>query len=112
MQKASSKFHGIDFIADEKRVLGLIAQEDCSKEFFAEYDSLLIEDFKLCLKECKKKRKKCQRTGRQRPRFGISSFNSAAGSYTSVLRKQFRRSPYICSKEKTTSVSLQSRGDG
>ena len=57
MQKASSKFHGIDFVTDETRVIGLIAQEDCSKEFFAQYDSLSIEDFKLCLKECKKKGK-------------------------------------------------------
>lgn len=57
MQKASSKFHGIDFIADEKRVIGLIAQEDRSREFFAQYDSLSIEDFELCLGNARKKEK-------------------------------------------------------
>ena len=55
MQKATSKFHGMDLITDERRVIGLIAQEDCNKEFFTEYDPITIDGFKLCLKECEKK---------------------------------------------------------
>ena len=60
MQKVTSKFHGIDLITDEGRVIGLIAQEDCNKEFFAQYDPIAIEDFKLCLKECEKKGKRAK----------------------------------------------------
>ena len=52
MQKVTSKFHGMDLITDERKVIGLIAQEDCNKKFFAQYDPIAIEDFKLCLKEC------------------------------------------------------------
>jgi len=58
MQKATSKFHGMDLITDERKVIGLIAQENCNKEFFAEYDPITIEGFKLCLKECEKKGRK------------------------------------------------------
>lgn len=58
MQKVTSKFHGMDLITDERKVIGLIAQEDCNKEFFAQYDPITIEVFKLCLKECEKKGKR------------------------------------------------------
>jgi len=51
MQKATSKFHGMEFITDERKVIGLIVQEDCNKKFFAQHDPITIEDFKLCLKE-------------------------------------------------------------
>ncbi len=58
MQKATSKFHGIDLVTDERRVIGIIAQEDCKKESFAQYEPITIEDFELSLKECGKKGKK------------------------------------------------------
>ena len=58
MQNVTSKFHGIDLITDERKVIGIIAQEDCNKEFFAQYDPITIEDFKLCVKECEKKGKR------------------------------------------------------
>ena len=51
MQKASTSFHGIDMMSDEKRVIGIIAQEDCCKEFFVSYQPLEVEDFKLCAKK-------------------------------------------------------------
>lgn len=57
MQKATSKFHEMDLITDERKVIGIIAQEDCKKEFFAQYDPIKIKDFKLYLKECEKKGK-------------------------------------------------------
>lgn len=41
MQKVASKFHRIDLITDERKVIGLIAQEDCNKEFFAQYDPMI-----------------------------------------------------------------------
>lgn len=52
--KTASKFHGMDLITDERKVIGLIAQEDCNREFFSQYEPIAIEDFKLCLKECEK----------------------------------------------------------
>jgi DNA-binding transcriptional ArsR family regulator len=54
MLQNSTSFHGMDMISDEKRVIGIIAQEDCRKEFFASYQPLEVEDFKLCVKKgCK-----------------------------------------------------------
>jgi DNA-binding transcriptional ArsR family regulator len=53
MLKISLSFHGMDLISDEKRVIGIIAQQDCSKDFFASYQPLEVEDFKLCVKSCK-----------------------------------------------------------
>jgi DNA-binding transcriptional ArsR family regulator len=58
MQKVTTKFHGIELIVDERKVIGLFAQEDCNKEFFAQYEPITIKDFELCLRECEKKRKK------------------------------------------------------
>jgi hypothetical protein len=52
MQKGSSKFHGIDLITDERKVMGLISQEDCDNKFFAQYVQIAIQDFKPCQKEC------------------------------------------------------------
>jgi DNA-binding transcriptional ArsR family regulator len=59
MQKDALKFHGIELITDERKVIGLIAQEDCRKEFFKEYEPIKIEDCKLCLKQSEKEKKKC-----------------------------------------------------
>jgi DNA-binding transcriptional ArsR family regulator len=53
MLKTSESFHGMDLISDEKRVMGIIAQNDCGKKFFASYQPLEIEDFRLCVKSCK-----------------------------------------------------------
>ena len=53
MLKTSRSFHGMDLVSDEKRVIGIIAQEDCRKDFFASYQPLRFEDFKLCVKSCK-----------------------------------------------------------
>jgi DNA-binding PadR family transcriptional regulator len=58
MQKAILKFHGMDLITDERKVIGVIAQEDCNKEFFVSYKPIRVEDFKLCLKDCRKDEKK------------------------------------------------------
>jgi hypothetical protein len=58
MQKVAYKFHGMDLIADERKVIGIIAQEDCSKEFFAQYEPIMIRDFQLCLREWEEKGKK------------------------------------------------------
>jgi hypothetical protein len=58
MQKGSSKFHGMDFITDERKVMGLISQEDCNNKFFAQYVQIAIQDFKLCQKECRENGKK------------------------------------------------------
>jgi hypothetical protein len=53
MQKTTTRFHGMDMISDEKRVIGIIAQEDCGKGFFDSFKPLGLEDFKLCVKSCK-----------------------------------------------------------
>jgi hypothetical protein len=54
MLRTSTSFHGMGMISDEKRVIGIIAQEDCCKKFFAPYQRLGVEDFKLCVKKgCK-----------------------------------------------------------
>ena len=54
MLKASESFHGMDLISDERRVIGIIAQEDCNKDFFSQYQPLGIEDFALRTKKsCK-----------------------------------------------------------
>jgi hypothetical protein len=53
MLKTTTSFHGMDLISDEKRVIGIIAQEDCSKDFFASHQPLKLEGFKLCVKTCK-----------------------------------------------------------
>lgn len=60
MQKGTSKFHGMELIMDERKVMGLIAQEDCSREFFKEYEPLKVEDCKLCIKESKKESVRCK----------------------------------------------------
>jgi len=59
MQKSSSKFHEIELILDEKRVLGLIDQEDCNTEFFKDYEPLRVEDCKLCVIRSEKEAEKC-----------------------------------------------------
>jgi len=59
MQKDTLKFHGMNLVTDERRVIGIIAQEDCSKEFFKEYEPLKLEDCKLCLKKREKESEKC-----------------------------------------------------
>jgi DNA-binding transcriptional ArsR family regulator len=53
MSRTTTSLHGMDLIMDEKRVLGIIAQEDCSKDFFASYQPLGLEGFKMCVKSCK-----------------------------------------------------------
>jgi len=60
MQKGTLKFHGIELIVDEKQIIGLIAQEDCRKEFFKEYEPLKIEDCRLHVKKSKKELEKCK----------------------------------------------------
>lgn len=59
MQKNSSKFHGIEIFSDEKKVIGIIAQEDCRTEFFKDYKPLKAEDCKMCLKRSEKETEKC-----------------------------------------------------
>jgi hypothetical protein len=53
MLKTSMSFHEMDLISDEKRVIGIIAQEDCRKSYFASFKPLGVKDFKLCVKSCK-----------------------------------------------------------
>ena len=54
MLRTSASFHGMDMISDERKVIGIIAQEDCRKEFFASYEPLEVEHFKLLVKKgCK-----------------------------------------------------------
>jgi len=59
MQKKSSKFHGIELISDERKVLGLIAQEDCNTEFFKDYESLSVQDCTLRVIHSTKEAEKC-----------------------------------------------------
>lgn len=59
MQKTSSKFHGFELISDERRVVGLIAQEDCNQEFFKDYERLRVENCKLQVKHSEKEAQKC-----------------------------------------------------
>jgi len=59
MQKATLKFHGFELISDERRVIGLFAQEDCRKEFFKEYQPLKLEDCNLGIRESEKETEKC-----------------------------------------------------
>jgi DNA-binding HxlR family transcriptional regulator len=59
MRKDTLKFHGIELVSDERKVIGLISQEDCRKEFFKEYEPLKVEDCKLCIKKSDKESKKC-----------------------------------------------------
>jgi hypothetical protein len=58
MQKTILKFHEMDLITDERKVIGIIAQEDCNKDFFVLYKPIRVEDFRLCLKDCRKEEKK------------------------------------------------------
>jgi hypothetical protein len=53
MLKTTTSFHGMDLISDEKRVIGIIAQEDCTRSFFASYKPLGVEGFTLSVKSCK-----------------------------------------------------------
>jgi len=53
MLKTTTSFHGMDLILDEKRVIGIIAQEDCSMDFFASHKPLELGGFRLCVKTCK-----------------------------------------------------------
>lgn len=59
MQKNSSKFYEIEMLSDEKKVIGIIAQENCRTEFFKGYKPLKIEDCKMCLKRSEKETEKC-----------------------------------------------------
>jgi len=59
MQKDTLKFQGIELITDEGKVIGLLAQEDCRRGFFKEYEPLKVEDCKLCIKKNEKESKKC-----------------------------------------------------
>ncbi len=59
MQKGASKLHEIELIPDEKKVIGLFAQEDCKREFFKYYKPLKVEDCKLSLKPDDEKTEKC-----------------------------------------------------
>jgi len=59
MQKSTSELHGIELILDEKKVIGLLAQEDCNREFFRDYRSLKVEECKLSLKPSEEKTEKC-----------------------------------------------------
>jgi len=59
MQKSTSKLHGIELISDEKKIIGLLAQQDCNREFFKDYEPLTIEDCRLSLKPSDKKTEKC-----------------------------------------------------
>lgn len=59
MQKATFEFHGIELISDKRRVIGLLAQEDCSREFFREYEQLKLGECHLRIKKSEKETKKC-----------------------------------------------------
>jgi hypothetical protein len=110
MQKATLKFHGIDLITDERKVIGIIAQEDYSKDFFASYEPIRVEDFKLCLKNCRKEEKKGKELVLSHLDL-ISSFTRVVRRSASVLGKKFQ-SPRVCSKRKAQSISLQSGRNG
>lgn len=59
MQKTISRFHGIELISDERKVIGIIAQEDCRGEFFKDYQELSVEKCRLSVKRYDKKEMKC-----------------------------------------------------
>lgn len=59
MHKTISKFHGIELISDEKRIIGIIAQEDCKDEFFKDYQELDVEECRLSVKRDDKEKKNC-----------------------------------------------------
>jgi len=100
MQKVTSKLHGIDFIADERRVIGLIAQEDCKTEFFEQYNPIRIEGFKLCLKECEKKGKMVKQLVFSHPDLGYHLSIQMLGIVYQFLENNFGEAHAFAVKKK------------
>jgi hypothetical protein len=59
MQKDVLKFHGMELVTDERKVIGLIAEEECRKEFFNEYEPISVENCELRIKQSEKESEKC-----------------------------------------------------
>jgi len=59
MQKSTSKFHGVELMSDQRKVIGIIAQEDCNTEFFKDYQQLKVENCHLQTKRSEKETEKC-----------------------------------------------------
>lgn len=100
MQKATSKFHGFDLLTDERKVIGLLAQEDCNRGFFAQYEPIKIEDFQLCLKECEKKGKKIKELVFSHPNLSYQLSIQMLGVVYQFMENNFEEVHVFAVKEK------------
>jgi len=100
MQKDTLKFHGIELITDERKVIGLIAQEDCRKKFFKEYEALKIEDCKLCVKKSEKEAEKCNELVVSHPNLSYYLSPQMLGIVHQFLQKHFNEAHVFAVKKK------------
>jgi len=100
MQKDTLKFQGIDLITDERKVIGLFAQEDCRKEFFKEYEPIKVEDCKLCIKKNEKGSKKCSELVVSHPHLEYYVSPQMLGIVHQFLENHFNQVHVFAAKKK------------
>jgi hypothetical protein len=81
-------------------VVGIIAQEDCNKEFFASYEPIGVEDFKLCLKSCSKEEKKGKELALSHPDLKYHLSPVLLGIVHQFLERNFSEVHVFAVKEK------------
>ena len=100
MQKTSSKFHGKELVSDERRVIGLIAQEDCCTEFFKDYKPISVQDCRLLTKRSKKESSKCSELVVRHPALNYYISPQLLGMVYEFLSNNFDQAHMFALKEK------------
>lgn len=113
-KKKASKFHGIDLITDARKVIGLIDQEDCEKDFFRNYEPVQVEDLKLCLKECGKETREKEPMGKKElalshPDLKYHLSPELLGAVHRYLQSNFGEAHIYALEGKTRSILVESQ---
>lgn len=117
MEKKASKFHGIDLIMDVRKVIGLIAEEDCEKDFFRNYKPIQVEGFELCLRECRKEMREGEQKGKKELAFSHPDLKyhlspEMLGALHRYLESKFGETHIYALKEKPCPFLFRAREIG
>ena len=100
MQKTGSKFHGTELVSDERKVIGLIAQEDCNTEFFKDYKPISVQDCRLFIRRSEKESDKCSELVVGHPALNYYISPQLLGIVYEFLSNNFAEAHVFALKEK------------
>jgi hypothetical protein len=112
MQKTTLSFHGTDMILDDRRVIGIMTQKGSDQDFFASYEQLRVEGFKLCVKNCDKEGKKSNFLVLSHSDLSYSITPDMLGAVYQYLERNFGEAFVFASKEKPGPFLFRAREMG